>query len=310
VSGDSDQALMVWRLLDGKPGHENQSLGLVQGLKRLLPGASYVDIDISARRPALLSWLRGRFPPGAGLPAPDLILGAGHRTHWPLLAARRAFGGRAVVMMKPSLPLSLFDLCVIPEHDGVAAGPKVFVTRGVLNPLTAGGSHHADQTLILIGGPSRHHGWDDQALLAQIRKIAAAEPQKRLVLTTSRRTPTDFRMQIEGAAIPNLQLVPYEQTPPGWVASTLSASATAWVTADSVSMVYEALTAGVRVGILDAPLKQPSRVVEGLNRLLAERRVVGFSQWARGEALPSPSPAFAEADRCAAWIIEQWQSGV
>ncbi|MFN3595388.1 MAG: ELM1/GtrOC1 family putative glycosyltransferase, partial [Thiobacillaceae bacterium] len=112
--------LTLWRLIDGKPGHEKQSLGLAQALQRLA-AARWYDVRVHgtafASVRAALQWALRRFPAGHGLPAPDLILAAGHATHLPALAARRAYGGRIVVLMRPSLPLALFDLCLIPAHD-------------------------------------------------------------------------------------------------------------------------------------------------------------------------------------------------
>ena len=53
---------------------------------------------------------------------PDIAIGAGHKTHLYLLAIKRCFGAKIVVILKPSLPLKFFDLCVIPKHDDVKKG--------------------------------------------------------------------------------------------------------------------------------------------------------------------------------------------
>ena len=71
---------ILWLITDNKPGHRSQ----LQGLAQALAARTKVDahwIDAPAGRSALWHWLAGRFPPGAGLPDPDLILVAGHRTH-------------------------------------------------------------------------------------------------------------------------------------------------------------------------------------------------------------------------------------
>ncbi|MDQ2694705.1 MAG: mitochondrial fission ELM1 family protein, partial [Pseudomonadota bacterium] len=109
-------ARVIWRFSDGRPGHDNQSLGLAEALARLMPVQVFTLAPLPPL-PALAGLLTGRAPAALRLPAPDLILGAGHRTHLSLLAARRSRGGRAVVLMSPSLPLRWFDLCLIPEHD-------------------------------------------------------------------------------------------------------------------------------------------------------------------------------------------------
>jgi uncharacterized protein len=38
-----------------------------------------------------------------------------------------------VVLMKPSLPRRWFDLCILPQHDGIAADAHTLVTEGALN---------------------------------------------------------------------------------------------------------------------------------------------------------------------------------
>ena len=37
--------------------------------------------------------------------------------------------------MKPSLPRRWFDLCIVPQHDGVAADAHTLVTEGALNRI-------------------------------------------------------------------------------------------------------------------------------------------------------------------------------
>lgn len=98
-------AVVIWRLLDGKPGHENQTLGLVNALKRVTRCAC-IDIPVDEAGSALLHYMTASWPRGAGLLKPDLIFGAGHATHLHMLAARRAHGGKTIVLMQPSLPVA------------------------------------------------------------------------------------------------------------------------------------------------------------------------------------------------------------
>ncbi|MET0117896.1 MAG: mitochondrial fission ELM1 family protein [Sedimenticola sp.] len=298
--------MVVWRILDGKPGHENQTLGLVSALKRIVPQTDVFDIRSESGPIAAFHWLTGRVPATDALPVADLIVGAGHATHLTMLACRKARGGRAVVLMNPSLPSGLFDLCVIPAHDGVAEGEGVFVSRGALNPLSPEGEHDPGRGLFLVGGPSRHHGWDGDRLVNQIAEIAQASPDVEFTLTTSRRTPDDFLPTLGKAAIANLDVVPVDETAPGWVADRLAESATAWVTEDSVSMVYEALTAGVSVGLLPAPMTSESRVSRGLKQLADEGLVLPFGDWKGGKSLESGKAPLSESLRCAEWIVEKW----
>lgn len=295
----------VWRFRDGKAGHDNQSQGLIDALTALRP----VDCATLAPLPwpvAFAAGLRRRWPDASGLPAPDLLIGAGHRTHCSLLAARRACGGRIVVLMRPSLPLTLFDLCLIPEHDMPPLRSNVLATRGALNRIQPAQTLDSSQGLFLIGGPSAHFGWDSAALYRQIAAIAAADSPVSWTLTTSRRTPAEFLENLRPLVDKRLQVVPVAETGPDWLPAQLARAGQVWVTADSVSMVYEALTAGAAVGILETPRQRPSRIGRGLERLTAEGWVTPFAEWRPGRTLHRPPGLFNEAERCARWIVERW----
>ena len=98
VKRQLEPARIVWRFSDGKPGHDNQSLGLVDALQQRTRRETY---DIPVRPGAGLDWMFGRFPAGSLLPDPWLIIGAGHSTHLPLLAARRARGAGSGIRRPP-----------------------------------------------------------------------------------------------------------------------------------------------------------------------------------------------------------------
>ncbi len=296
--------LTLWRLTDGKPGHEKQSLGLARALERLA-GAVCHDIGIQgATRAAWLAWLLGRFPAGAALPNPDLILAAGHATHVPALAARRARGGRIIVLMRPSLPLAWFDLCLIPAHDEPRPQDNVLVTRGVLNAVETSDRHAQNRGLILIGGTSRHYRWDNASIAAQVREVVAAQPNLAWTLTTSRRTPADFLASL--GTITGLKIEPYTHTPSGWLEAALAQSAQVWVSPDSGSMVYEALTAGCQVGVFELTPIPGSRLARDVARLREEGFITTLTAYRLDRRLKPPPTAFNEAERCARAILQRW----
>jgi uncharacterized protein len=303
VAEPDTRAVVVWVFTDGKAGHENQARGLLVALARCNP----VDarwIKVPAYASVLSSLMTRRFLPGVGLPPPDLLIGAGHRTHLPLLAARRAHGGRSIVLMKPSLPRAWFDLCVIPEHDGVS-GANVFTTRGALNPMEPG-KKDARAGLILVGGPSRHHGWNENEIFSQIETIVTTDGNTHWTLTSSRRTPAATTRRLRTLTFSNLTVVPVSETGPGWLSDRLATAAQVWVTEDSVSMVYEALTANAATGILSVPAKRESRIARGIAALTRDHLVTRFADWQRGEKLAPPAAPFNEAARVATWIGEKW----
>jgi len=292
--------LVVWIVSDGKPGHLNQSRGLAEALARTTP-AEIITLPALPVWRAWLALLLKRFP-GNTHPAPDLIVGAGHATHWTLLAARCACGGKTVVLMKPSLPRRWFDLCVLPRHDDVAEDAHTLVTEGALNRIRPAATHDSSHGLILIGGASRHFEWDSDAIQVQIKSILARTPDTQWTLTTSRRTPADFLALLPTA--PKLAVVPHTATNRDWLPEQLALCSTVWVTPDSASMVFEALTAGATVGVFDLPVNPASRVSWAISQLADAQRITRFVNWcAHGKLHPNTQP-LAEADRCATWILE------
>lgn len=294
------RARVVWIVSDGKPGHVNQSLGLAEALARATPATIHTLPALPAWR-TWLALLLKRFP-GNPYPEPDLIVGAGHATHLTLLAARRAHGGRAVVLMKPSLPRRWFDLAILPRHDGVAADAHTLLSEGALNRIQPALDADPAQGLILVGGPSAHFDWDSATVCKQINTLVERTPGMHWTLTTSRRTPTDFAAQLPVS--PALDIVPHTATPPDWLPAQFARCSTAWVTPDSASMVYEALTAGAEVGVFDLPVNPKSRIGRAVSELADAQRITRFVSWcAHGTLHPNTYP-LAEADRCAAWILE------
>lgn len=299
------EPLVIWRLTDGKPGHMQQTLGLAQALSRRI-ACTCLDIDLRERASGLLDALLGRFPAGAGLPRPGLVIGAGHGTHLALLAARRATGAKAVALMKPSLPLSLFDLVIVPAHDGLAESDRVINTLGVLNPMQ-GGEKQPGSLLFLVGGPSKHVRWDDASVLHQVAEVAAAQaPEAGWQLTDSRRTPAGLSAELQRRYGARFQ--PWAGCPPGWLAARLASTESVWVSEDSVSMVYESLTAGCRVGLLQLPAGHDSRIARGVARLVGEGYVTPYAAWEASATL-GPARAFNEAARVAPLLLQRLQLG-
>lgn len=290
---------VIWVISDGKPGHVNQSLGLAEALLRASPGSIHIVPALPGWRASLI-WLF-KHPAYKTLPAPDLIVGAGHATHLSLLAARRARGGRTVVVMKPSLPRAWFDLCIVPEHDGVAADAHTFISQGALNRIRVSNTQDPHEGLILIGGHSTHFAWDSAAIELQIKSILARFPNMHWTLGDSRRTPADFLAQLP--AHTRLNVVAHTATSPDWLPAQLARCGTVWVTPDSASMVYEALSAGATVGVFDLPVNPRSRVGWAIARLADAQRVTRFISWCANDALHPNLHPLAEADRCALWIL-------
>ncbi len=307
--------MVICIVSDGKKGHLSQTRGLANALIRqaskLHPGNMNSVHEVDVAHLSLLEKMRYTAK-GLGLPKPDLVLCAGHGTHLAALSLARSKHCLCIVCMKPSLPVSLFDLCITPQHDytrGNSAPSNVLLTRGAVNSVVPSPDSEKRDTLVLIGGPSRDFGWDEDHLITQLSTLVRYN-NGQITLTTSRRTPGDF-VDMLHASCPSIRVVPVDATSQDWVAEHLSTAKDVWVTQDSVSMVYEALTSGAPVGILEMPVnpkragKAPGRVSRGLAQLVDESLVTTFTQWLTTRELTACEPLH-EADRAANYILEHF----
>jgi mitochondrial fission protein ELM1 len=297
---------IIWQISDGKRGHENQSRGLIDAIVRIQP-AEVVTLKIETCQASWPQALLGKFPPADSLPKPDLIIGTGSHTHSTILAAGRASGAPTVVLMTPWFGiLPQFDLCITPEHDGKSAA-NLICTKGALNIVRPSTTQADNRGLILIGGPSTHHNWDDAQLQTQLQCILESNIEIQWRLTTSRRTTKTTTTALLNMANQQLQVVPLEETTPDWLPEQLSLASCTWVTEDSVSMVYEALTSGARVGILPAPRKNSSsRVIHGLEKLISDQRATAFNSKQANLLIHAKPTPLNEADRIAKIVAEKF----
>lgn len=294
----------LWQICDGKRGHLSQSDGLIEALHRRATLNVY-QVSVPRLGQALASCVCGTIGWAGDLPEPQVAVGAGHATHLPLLAVKRSYRARAVVLMCPSLPLSWFDYCLAPAHDDPPARDNVIVTTGALNPMQAGENHDAEHGLVLVGGPSRHYGMDAEALLARIKLLLARASPSCWTLSNSPRTPAQLTRALLELKTETIEVTPWDRCPTGWMAATLARARNVWVTEDSVSMICEALTAGCRVGLLPLPRKSAGRLHRAIDQLLGEGFVYMQNELDAGAELPVPSRTLDEANRCAGLLLEQ-----
>lgn len=295
-----DKILNVWVLTDDKPGHSNQTEGLIKAL------SNYRQIKVTS--PSLVTFMKAirmlffkLCDKEDARETPDLICGTGHQTHLSLLSYRRCFGGKTVVMMSPSIPFSLFDLCFIPRHDSPNKRDNVIETQGAINRVVPDiSSQVANTGLILLGGPSKHYNWDSHKVVIYIQKILIVEPNIQWVIAGSRRTPLATYKEIK-EQFQELELVLPDEVSPDWLPHKILETETVWVTSDSISMIYEALTSKAKTGIIELDYKKPTCITKEVDRLLSEGTVVSI----KSDKQAAPSTIY-EADRCAKILLEKF----
>ena len=297
----AERTLTLWLIGDGKPGHENQSLGLAEAMQRRV--ACDIHRILIAGKGGIVGRIRAALAQSARLPKPDFIIAAGHATHLALFCLARKHRAKSIVLMRPSLPLRCFDFCIAPSHDfpKKPSHKNLILTRGAINRVQACDATKTGK-LILIGGPSKTHGWNAEEMLDMLSKITAGDTTWQL--TDSRRTPVEFLNQVR-KRLEGIEIFSCQETPPDWLPCKLREANEVWVSEDSVSMIYEALSSGARVGLLPVPrLKSKSRVFGGIEELGEDGYLTPFAAWQKTSQL-SPAPeAFNEAERCAEIVLQ------
>jgi len=297
---------ILW-LNDGKAGHRRQAEGLLAGLARcgVTLQVRELVVPLGLRDwPRIQSELLNTLDPESN--KPDLLFGVGHRTHALLLLLKRRYpSAQTVVLMRPSLPLSWFDHLIIPQHDQPPSIDRIFVSQGALNPLINQQRHQVGRHLILLGGGSKRHSWDQTQVLAQLAQLAGHLRGQSVWISGSRRTPADFLSSTDFQGITlRMQHLADTQTDSGLLDEQLQLAETVWVTEDSVSMISEAWTAGCRVGLIAMPRIKTDRITRAVDRLVEQQVVLRLHDVLVGQVLRLP-PHLAEADRAARWLLLQ-----
>jgi len=291
--------LTIWSLTDGKPGHQNQTQGLLNALNTQRTIENYW-IDCRQAFNQRLEFAKT-------LPAPDYILAAGSKTHLAAVYLRFNYDVKTIVLMKPSLPMWLYDLSIVPTHDGVRECEGIICSQGAINDVTPSDSAKPEQGLLLIGGPSKHVQWDESSILKQIKQIIDLSPDKQWTLTTSRRTPDSFIPALNAVELDRLSIHPVETTDRQWLINAYQSSSTIWVTQDSVSMIYESMTSGAKVGVISLAPNGKSRVIKGIQALCESDQLTTVDNFQRTGKMADKAVSINEAQRIAKLILSDYK---
>lgn len=307
-------AMCVWFFHDHRLGHLKQLQGLAARMEALAGIHScWLDIQDYALG------LRHLFISPSylnTLPQPAMIIGAGHKTHLSVLLAARRYRAFSALIMKPSLPLSWFDAIICPEHDKARPRDNILNTFGPLNRITPSEQplslESRTNNLILIGGPSRHFRFDIARLLSQIQQICQENPQTQWLLSNSPRTPVEIMSQLKELAFPNLMIKDFRDPDLASLEALLLSSDRVWLTPDSMAMIFEALTAGARVGVFEdsaTPGKAGSRINQQIQAMICKQDLISFTN--RESIKPEKKELnriLWETDRAAHWLLQRYAS--
>ncbi len=215
-----------------------------------------------------------------GAASPDIVLSTGSSVAAVNLLVSKIHGAKSVVCTRPS-PIGTrpFDLAILPHHQwgrGEADAVRVIGVPTHITPQTVArkreallrdGSAAAGRAIgLLFGGDDRRYRWTVEAAKSAVEALIAVanRADNPLAVATSRRTPPDvadyIRSRVTQSPVCVYSAFPDDDPPKrDAVLTVLAHSAWTAVTVDSFSMVCEAASAGVPVGLIEIPSRKSDR---------------------------------------------------
>jgi len=286
-------------LKDGRPGHWRQSLAFVEFLRRAFSDkvVSVEEVDLSgiesnlwartlltlaSLSPSFLGWklvqmaLRGKAKKVLCQYA-DVVVSAGSSLAGLNVFLRRLNQCRSVIIMDPGWGLRRADLIIVPYHDRLK-GRRIVPIPGALcffdkekaeKDATCLSIPNA-RVSVFIGGPIKGYEFESAniGLLLEELQIQGGE----ILITTSRRTPQWVEDMVRRGNWA-YSVIANEYNPKGVVEAMMERSDRILVTADSISMISEALASNKPVGVW-APILPPGKHKDFLEGLFEKKWVI------------------------------------
>ena len=294
----------IWLILDGKRGHEKQIEDLAFSINKIkksnitrIKKISFINI--------IKNFFKIGYDPCRTYPNPDLIIAAGHQTHLDALQKRGRYGGKIILVMKPSLPSFLFDLSIIPSHDKIFFPKNIFMIHGSINKIENQKKQNKNTALILIGGPSKNYLWSSKNVINEINNIISCNSNSKINFTvaTSRRTPNSFKTELKQNQN-NLKIIHHESVPSNWLDRNIGKYEYSWVTQDSISMLFELIASGSKVSCIK--LESRNKKFKNLFHNLYKTNKVNFTNNVEDIVTNKQRLKPNTADICANYIYEHF----
>ena len=314
-------------LSDGRTGGANRSIGLAEmlGIK---------DPEVVTLKPQYANKFLRMLPVGMLYPDfeklkhdvrnYDVLIGAGYQISRVLNVLKRGQPSLfTVALMRPAGKPARYDVVAVEQHDAYREASNVVVTLGSTNRITKDRlgveadrwrkrlmSIRGFKVALLVGGTSRHGGFDVDSARAMVQ--AVTKPLKGneagLLITTSRRTGAEVTEAIEKAlkdsGVPYFLWTPEDMTARDnpYLAYLALADAVV-VTADSVSMVSEAASAGKPVYLWGEEKAVPKKFRRYYEALAKQ----GRARWWNGQlTLRAPAAGLMDTMMVAGFVRAKW----
>ena len=275
-------------LSDGKPGHVNQSIAFARHL-----GYDY-DLSLTNfkfRGAKALSYLLDRlefysdflFDTEIISGHYTAVISAGSGTYYANRTLAKSLDCKSVAIMLPQGYQLNFDLIIAQQHDDPPLRKNIISIpinltyvepQGIVVPQTG-----EKYIALIIGGDSQKDRMDAALLRQQVDKIFELFPEYKVWLTTSRRTPEEVEKMLQEFHYE--RAVYYSQEPINPIPDYLQHSKYVFLTADSSSMISEAVSFGkscVEVLPFAGDMPEQSKFSRLLGMLAENNRLHMFDQ--------------------------------
>ncbi len=280
-------------LSDGKPGHENQSKALAEGLGLSFKLVSCVYPSKMRKTFSLLCDRVGIAPDLTGIDAevqaliaeerPALLIGTGSNTFYSLKRLRKITGIPCVAILTPrGYSLKGFDMILAPSFDNPPKRENVMVVPTNLTPARP--EMYATQTAafleryvptkpravgVILGGKNAIADVEPEWLRTQLDQLFAATPDCEHWVTTSRRTSAEADAVVDSFPFDYKLIFSRERFNP--IPAFVTKCETLFVTAESTGMLSEAVAIGeASVEVLDNLTVKTGKFVRFVDSLCAE----------------------------------------
>jgi mitochondrial fission protein ELM1 len=264
-----------WVIGDGRPGLENQSLGLAEAMG-LQPVLKRVVLRKPWRiaSPYVTAFKRFAFSSSGALleaPWPDIAIATGRPGALPLIYLREASRGHTftVQIQDPVVRRSAFDRIVVPWHDGVT-GDNIITMDGSLHIMTeqrlaaeaprwedAFAAIPRPRVAVLIGGVNSRYDLRPEDMRALGAQLAAVAGQGFGLLVSGSRRTGEANMAALAEALVGTGAYIYDGQHGANPYLGMLAHADAFVvTCDSINMITEAASTGKPVHIARLPFRR------------------------------------------------------
>ncbi len=292
-----------WCLTDGRPGMENQAVGLAEAMgltpivKRVLLKSPWriLSPHVTAFKRYAMSGRGDRLEP----PWPNILIATGRPSILPALYVKGQSGSRTFVVQLQD-PVSFrhrFDKIVVPAHDGLS-GPNVIPMDGALHRVTpeklvAEAPKWADafahiprpRVSVLLGGSNSRFRLGPEeihALAHDLRKLS--EKGHGLLITGSRRTGVE-NLALLRALLDGCPALISDGTGHNPYFGMLAHADAFVVTCDSVNMISEAASTSkpVHIFMLPSAGKRPLRETDKFMKFIKSMEQTGRVRILRGQ---------------------------